>query len=62
LAGIGQQVSGFHNARPLEPIKRSARCDDKRWLRVALLKRVLIAMKLGIGQERQNSASQAPQQ
>jgi hypothetical protein len=61
-AGIGQQLSGFHNARPLKPIKQSTRCDDKRRLRVALLKRVVFAMELGIGEERQNPTSQARQQ
>jgi hypothetical protein len=58
LARIGQQLSGFDDARPLKPSAKSARRDDKRWLGVAFLKRVVFEMEVRIREERQNPASQ----
>ena len=58
----GQKLGGFHNARSLKPIAESAGCDDKRWFRVALLERVIFAMKFRIREERHTATSQTCEQ
>jgi hypothetical protein len=59
---VGQELSGFHNARPLKPGAKGASRNDKRGLHVAFLKSVVVGMELRIREERQNPASQAGEQ
>jgi len=60
--GVGQELSGFRHARLLKPIKESTRCDDKRRLRVAFGKSVVLPIELGVRKERHDPTAQARQQ
>jgi hypothetical protein len=60
--GIGQELCGFRNPRLLKPIKESLRCDNKRRLRVAFGKRVVLTIELGVDKECHDPTAQARQQ
>jgi hypothetical protein len=60
--GVGQELFGFRTPRLLKPIKESPRCDDKRRLRVAFGKRVVLTIELRVRKERHDPTAKARQQ